>query len=374
MKKILSLIAALSVILSLTLKAAAAGAAPETACASSILMERETGTVLCEVNSHEHLSPASVTKIMTLLLITEAVDSGRLSLDDTVTASTNASKMGGSQIYLKENEQMSLEDMLKSVVVASANDCAVALAEHLCGSESAFVERMNERAAELGMNDTHFSNCTGLTTENHYTCAYDIALMSRELLSHEMIKNYTTIWMDTVRDGQFGLSNTNKLIRYYDGATGLKTGFTSEAMYCLSASAERDGMELIAVILKAPTSADRFESAKALLSYGFSNYALTELPAQDYSVDVKLGRESSVSLVPDFSGKLLLEKGEAANIETEVTLRDDVSAPVCEGDKLGEMRVTAEGEEIALIPLLASRDVERLGVGDILRRMLGCLI
>ena len=374
MKKILSIFLVFILMSVLALPAFAVSGSPEIKAESAVLMERETGTVLFESNPHERLSPASVTKVMTLLLIVEAIDKGTLSLDETVTASTKAAGMGGSQIYLRENEQMSLEDMLKSVVVSSANDCAVALAEHLCGSEDSFVARMNERAEELGMEDTHFSNCTGLTTENHYTTAYDIALMSRELLSHEFIKNYTTIWMDTVRGGEFGLSNTNKLVRYYEGTTGLKTGFTSDALYCLSASAQRDGMELIAVIMKAPTSSDRFETAKSLLSFGFANYALVPLPTDSYSVNVKLGSSDSVALSPDFSGNILLEKDAAAQLETSVSLAEGVKAPVAAGDKLGEIIVTAAGEEVARVALLAEEDVPRLSVFDILRRGLGMLI
>lgn len=245
---------------------------------SCILMEKDTGQILYEENAHEKLRPASVTKIMTLLLVLEALDNGSIGWDDTVTTSAAAAAKGGSQIYLEENEQLPLREMLKSVVVSSANDCACALAEHVAGSEAAFVSRMNDRAAELGMTDTHFVNCTGLDdgpdADTHLTTAYDIALMSCALLKHEEIKEYTTIWMDTVRNGQFGLSNTNKLVRFYDGTTGLKTGYTSAAGYCLSASAERGGMELVAVVLHCKTSVDRFESAKALLNYGFSGYAL----------------------------------------------------------------------------------------------------
>lgn len=240
---------------------------------SCILMEKDTGQILYEENAHEKLRPASVTKVMTLLLVMEALDNGSIGWDDTVTTSAAAAAKGGSQIYLEENEQLPLREMLKSVVVSSANDCACALAEHVAGSEAAFVSRMNDRAAELGMTDTHFVNCTGLDdgpdADTHLTTAYDIALMSCALLKHEEIKEYTTIWMDTVRNGQFGLSNTNKLVRFYDGTTGLKTGYTSAAGYCLSASAERGGMELVAVVLHCKTSVDRFESAKALLNYGF---------------------------------------------------------------------------------------------------------
>ena len=250
------------------------------AAPSSILMEKTTGEVLYEDNADKKLRPASVTKVMTLLLVMEALEDGRIGWDDMVTTSAAAAAKGGSQIYLEENEQLPLTEMLKSVVVSSANDCACALAEHIAGSEAAFVQRMNERAQELGMANTHFANCTGLDdgpdANEHLTTARDIAIMSRELLKHEKIKEYTTIWMDTVRNGEFGLSNTNKLVRFYDGTTGLKTGYTSGAGYCLSASAERGGMELIAVVMHCKTSPDRFESAKALLNYGFANYALVD--------------------------------------------------------------------------------------------------
>ena len=266
--------------LTLTAAAAPVQAAPadsglSLSCTSCLLMEKETGTILLEDNAHEKLEPASVTKIMTVLLVMEAIDSGALDYDDLVTASAYACSMGGSQIWLKENEQMTVEDMLKAVCVVSANDCSVALAEHISGSVDAFVDKMNQRAGELGMEDTTFVNPTGLPAEGHVTSAYDIALMSRELiLNHPDIRRFTTIWMDTLRDGASALNNTNKLIRFYEGATGLKTGSTDGAKYCLSATAERDGMELIAVVLKAPTSPQRFEGAKVLLNYGFAAYTL----------------------------------------------------------------------------------------------------
>ncbi|MBO6011304.1 MAG: D-alanyl-D-alanine carboxypeptidase, partial [Oscillospiraceae bacterium] len=244
---------------------------------SALLMERETGTVIYELNAHERRAPASVTKVMTLLLVTEAIERGELSPDEEIAASAYAAGMGGSQIFLKENERMSVDDLVKSVAVSSANDAAIALAERVAGSEEAFVARMNARAAELGMNDTVFANCTGLPAgSEHLTSAWDIALMSRELLGHDFIRKYTCIWTDSVRGGEFGLSNTNKLVRFYDGATGLKTGFTQEAMYCLSASAMRGGVEYIAVVMGAQTSDIRFESAKTLLNYAFANYALTD--------------------------------------------------------------------------------------------------
>ena len=262
---------------------------------SAMLMDVATGTILYEANAHEPLAPASVTKVMTMLLIMEAIDAGKIGWDDTVTASETAAAKGGSQIYLKTGETMCVSDMVKSIAVSSANDCACAMAEHLAGSEGAFVDMMNARAQELGMNDTHFVNCTGLDdgadASQHRTSAHDIALMSRQLLKeHPDIKKFTTIWMDTVRDGAFGLSNTNKLVRFYSGATGLKTGFTSGAGYCLSASAEREGMELIAVVMGCETSADRFNACKSMLDFGFANFALISAEAEGkMEVEVKAG-------------------------------------------------------------------------------------
>ena len=343
---------------------------------SAILMEKSTGEILYEQNAQERLAPASVTKVMTLLLVMEALEDGRIGWDDTVTASAAAAAKGGSQIYLEENEQMPLRDMLKSVVVSSANDCACALAEHIAGSETAFVGMMNERAAQLGMTDTHFVNCTGLDdgadAGEHLTTAYDIALMSRELLRHEEIKQYTTIWMDTVRNGTFGLSNTNKLVRFYDGTTGLKTGFTSGAGYCLSASAERGGMELIAVVMHCDTSPHRFESAKALLNYGFSNFALVQpAPEEEIpAVPVTLGREEAIVPVLRETQPLLIDKAKAASVQTEVTVDESVTAPVEKGQQLGLLRVTAGDETIAELPLVAPERVEALTWWDVMVRTL----
>lgn len=344
----------------------------EVSAPSALLMEKETGTVLFSKNEHEKLEPASVTKVMTLLLTMEAIDSGTLHYDDIITASAHACSMGGSQIWLKENEQMSVSDMLKAVCVVSANDCAVALGEQIAGSEDAFVERMNARAAELGMNDTHFCNATGLPAEGHVTSAYDIALMSRELiLNHPDIRKYTTIWMDTLRGGTSSLVNTNKLIRFYQGATGLKTGSTDSALYCLSGTAERDGMELIAVIMKAPTSAQRFEDAKSLLSYGFSTYALVKATpdAALPPVPVSLGTQSTVQPVASESS-LLLEKAKAANLEKSVTLAEQADAPIAKGDVLGTLMVTSGGETLAEVPLVAGEDVPRVTWGALTLRYL----
>ena len=338
---------------------------------SGLLMDVATGTVLYEKNSHEPLAPASVTKVMTMLLIMEAIDSGKIGWDDTVTASETAAAKGGSQIYLKVGETMSVSDMVKSIAVSSANDCACAMAEHLAGSEAAFVEMMNTRAKELGMEDTHFVNCTGLDdgpeAAQHRTSAYDIALMSRELLkNHPDIKKFTTIWMDTVRNGAFGLSNTNKMVRFYSGATGLKTGFTSGAGYCLSASAQREGMELIAVVMGCETSAERFNACKAMLDYGFANFALvTADTEQKMEVPVKLGKEDSVLLEPGAEPKMLIDKAQKSTVTTQVTLEESVTAPVSWGQRLGTLTVTAGDQILAQVPLVAKTGVERLNFGDL---------
>ena len=348
----------------------------EVTAPSAILMEKTTGKVLCQQNATTQYEPASVTKVMTLLLVMEAIDSGNLGWNDMVTASPHAISMGGSQIWLKENEQMTVRDMVKAVTVVSANDCAVALAEHIAGSEPAFVERMNQRARELGMEHTTFVNCTGLPAAGHLTCAYDIARMSRELvLEHPAIREYTTIWMDTLRDGAFQLSNTNRLIFYYEGATGLKTGFTDTALYCLSATAERDGMELIAVVMHAPTSNDRFESCKTLLNYGFANYAITPVyPEQAIPpVEVILGTQDTVQPVTQRECSILLEKNKAGAVTTQMELAPQVEAPVEPGQKLGELKVLVDGDQVDAIDLVAPQEVPRLSIGGIFKRFLDTL-
>ena len=373
MKRIL---AAVLASLTLILPTARASAPMGLSAPTAVLMEKTTGKILYEENATKQYEPASVTKVMTLLLVMEAIDSGALNWDDTVTASTHATSMGGSQIWLREHEQMTVRDMVKAVAVVSANDCSVALAEHIAGTEEAFVERMNRRAQELGMEHTHFVNCTGLPAEGHLTCALDIAIMSRQLiLHHPGIREFTTIWMDSLRDGAFQLSNTNKLIFYYEGATGLKTGFTDSALYCLSATAERNGMELIAVVMHAPTSNDRFESAKALLNYGFSNYALVPVwPEQALPpVAVLLGEQEFVQPVPARECTLLLEKSKAGSVTTEVQLCESVEAPVEPGQKLGQLVIKVDGEQMDTIDLIAANPVERLSLGDIFKRFLSAL-
>ena len=364
----------LAVVLLLTVPIRAAG--PEVEGKSACLMDVATGTVLYEKNPSEPLAPASVTKVMTMLLIMEAIDSGKISWDDMVTASENAAAKGGSQVYLKAGETMSVRDMLKSIAVSSANDCACAMAEHLAGSEEAFVEQMNKRAQELGMTGTHFVNCTGLDdapeASEHRTSAGDIAIMSRELLSkHPDIKKFTTIWMDTIRGGAFGLSNTNKMVRFYSGATGLKTGFTSGAGYCLSASAQRDGMELVAVVMGAESSTVRFAACKQMLDYGFANYALyTPELSGEARVAVRLGREDAVNAVLRGDNAILVEKGARSGIQTEVSLEEQVSAPVSEGQRLGTMTLRTGDRVLAELPLVAERKVERVNWGDLFIRIL----
>lgn len=372
MKKLAAALLAASL---LVLPAAAVSGAPQVEAGAAVLMEKETGAILYEDHAHDKLEPASVTKVMTLLLVMEAVDSGRLSLDDMVTVSAHAASMGGSQVYLKENEQMSVNDMLKAVTVVSGNDAAVALAEHLCGSEEGFVDKMNQRAAQLGMADTCFVNCTGLPAPGHLTSAHDIAVMSRELLCHPKIKEYSTIWMDSIRDGAFQLSNTNKLIRFYEGATGLKTGSTDAAGYCLSATAERDGMELIAVVLKSPTSAQRFESARSLLNFGFANYTLMDVcPAQALPpIQVLLGQRETVQPRLSQSSRILVERDQVNAVTTELELCEDVEAPVEEGQILGRMVVRVGEEERQTIPIVAEEAVARITIPGIFLQFLSHL-
>ena len=343
---------------------------------SAVLMDVTTGTVLFENNSHEALAPASVTKVMTMLLIMEAVDSGKIGWNDTVIASEAAAAKGGSQIYLKVGESMSVTDMVKSIAVSSANDCACAMAEHVAGSEAGFVLMINSRAAELGMNDTHFVNCTGLdddeNAKEHLTSAYDIALMSRELMkNHPDIQKFTTIWMDTVRNGEFGLSNTNKLVRFYPGATGLKTGFTSSAGYCLSATAQRDGFALVAVVMGCETSQDRFGACKQLLDYGFANFALVKPELQELTVPVKLGTADKVIAVPQESVQLLVDKSQVNQVLVRTELEEQVAAPVSKGQRLGTLTVMVGEQTIAQMPMVARDAVPRLSWWDIFRTVLG---
>jgi len=363
-----------SLLAAFALCVSAAAAGPAVSCPSALLMEKQTGTVLFAQDEHTPREPASVTKIMTLLLVMEAIDSGALSYDDVVTGSAHAAGMGGSQIWLKENEQMTVRDLLKAVCIVSGNDAAVALAEHLTGSEDAFVERMNARAQELGMNDTHFVNCTGLPAAGHLTSACDIALMSRELiLHHPDIRQFTTVWMDSLRGGESMLVNTNKLIRFYDGATGLKTGSTGSAGYCLSATAEKNGMELIAVVLKGKTSDERFSDAKSLLNYGFSTWSLVTVTPDEVlpPVPVMLGVRGTVQPVLTSENTLLVEKTLANGLTKEVALAESVAAPVYAGDTLGQLTVRdAAGNTVAELPILAGEDVGHVTFVQMLGRCL----
>lgn len=337
---------------------------------SAILMEESTGNILYESNPDERLPIASVTKVMTMLLIMEAVDSGKISLDDMVTVSENAMSYGGSTMFLETGEQLTVNDMLKGIAVASANDGCVAMAEHLAGSESAFVDMMNEKAKKLGMENTHFMNTNGLDEDDHYSSARDVAIMSRELMKHETIFNYTSIWMDTLRGGKFQLANTNKLIRFYDGANGLKTGSTSKALCCLSAAAKRNDMQLIAVVLGAPTSAERFASAKSLLDYGFANYEVnTQITAGDevQKIAVEKGVDKEVDVVAGDSCSTLVKKGQEDNITKEIKIDETITAPIEAGQKIGTMTISRDGEVIADIDLNASSAVEKKGIGLIIK-------
>ena len=327
---------------------------------AALLMEKSTGEILYAQNEHDALPPASVTKIMTVLLTMEAIDSGRIAQDDMVTVSAYAAGMGGSQVFLAEGEQMSVDDLLKAVCVSSGNDAAVALAEHVAGVTELFVEQMNNRARGLGMDDTHFVNPTGLTAEGHVTSAYDIALMSRELLTkHPDIRSFTTIWTDSIRNGTFDLANTNKLIRRYDGATGLKTGYTASAGYCISATAEREGMELIAVVMKGETADKRNADAKALLNYGFSAYALVSAAPEEPlpTLPVTMGETDSVSLtLPPDALTAVVEKAQAAALERRIDLPESLPAPVRQGQQVGTLTLCSGDTELMTVPILAAED------------------
>lgn len=334
-------------------------------CKAALLMDSATGTVLYENNSHEKMPMASVTKIMTMLIAMENIDSGKMSYDDTVTGSAYAKSMGGSTIFLDEGEQLSVNDILKGIAVASGNDAAVAMAEHIAGSAPAFVEMMNKRAAELGMKDTHFVNCNGLDADGHYSSAYDIALMSRELLKHPGIHKFTTIWLDSLRDGKFTLSNTNKLVRFYDGCTGLKTGSTSKAGFCISATAKRNNMHLIAVIMAAPTSKQRQADASALLNYGFSTYSVTDAVTKGEKikdVSVNKGTAAKCPVVCADNVSTLSKKGEKVEIKKIVKLKKNVTAPVSKGEKAGELICMNGKKEVGRTELLYDGDVKKMTV------------
>ena len=341
---------------------------------SSILMCADTGDIIYENNAYEHLSPASVTKVMSMLLILEALESGKISLSDEVVTSKNAVAMGGSQIWLEEGEKMTVDELLKAVAVASANDACTALAEYIAGSTTSFVSMMNERAKELGLENTNFENCTGLddTATNHYSCAYDIAVISREVMQHELIKDYTTIWLDYLRNGETELNNTNKLVNTYNGITGLKTGTTSKAGFCVCATAERDGMSLISVVLGADTSEDRFTSASNMLDYGFANYQII-VPeineTQISTVKVINGIEKSVMPIYDETDKILVKKG-GEDITYEYKTEPSVSAPVKSGDKLGEIIIKSGNETIRTVKLYSGKNIDKISFSYVFKEML----
>ncbi len=345
-------------------------------CISAILMDAATGTVFYEKNADEALPPASVTKIMTLLLVMEAVDDGKIKLTDLVSTSANAASMGGSQVYLEEGEEMSVEDMLKCVVIASANDAAVALAEYVAGSEEAFVERMNARAAELGMKSSHFENTNGLddTAQNHVLSARDIAIMSRELIKHEKILEYSSIWMDTVRDGTFGLTNTNRLVRFYKDATGLKTGSTSKAKFCISATAKRDGMHLVCVVMGAETRDSRNAIATKLLDYGFANYALFEAAGKRLPEMKVLGGVENTCAVSYGDFAYALKKGEESRVETSLTMEESIAAPVKKGTAVGKVTYTLDGKELGSVDIVTTEKIDKIGYFGLLFRMIAKII
>lgn len=343
---------------------------------SCILMEAKTGKILYEDNADEKAAPASITKIMSLVLIMEALDNGRLTLDTVVTASEHACSMGGSQIWLEPGEQMTVNELLKAAVIASANDATVALAEAVSGSEETFVDEMNKKAKSLGMNSTTFINCTGLDVEGHVTTAHDVALMSRELIGHELIKQYSTVWMDSLRNGESELVNTNKLVRFYEGCTGLKTGTTSKAGYCLSATAKRNGMELVAVVMDGQTSGDRFEGAKKLLNYGFANYTFSSLEAdleENLSVAVKNGAESTVMVRAGEKLDLLLKRSEDGKITQEIHLEPEIIAPVKAGQKVGTVSFLLDGKELGSVDIVTENEVPKLNFATVFLRLMLCL-
>lgn len=377
MKKFFCIFCMLAMLLAVPLPVSAADL--QVPAKSALLMDVATGQILYEQNAHTALAPASVTKVMTMLLIMEAIDSGRIGWNDLVTTSEAAAAKGGSQIYLKVGETMTVSDMVKSIAVSSANDCACAMAEHIAGSEAAFVELMNKRAKELGMNDTNFVNCTGLDdgedAKNHKTSAHDIAVMSRELLkNHPDIKKFTTIWMDTVRNGAFGLSNTNKLVRFYQGATGLKTGFTSQAGYCLSASALREDMELVAVVMGCETSKDRFAACKSILDYGFASFALITPKEESAKIPVKLGVADTVTAVPAGADAVLIDKGQKSQVTQSMELLESVEAPVSKGQRLGTLYIKAGEQVLKEIPLVAEEPVAKLTFWQMWSRILRKLV
>jgi len=337
-----------------------------------VLMEASTGTVLYEENKDVKLPPASVTKVMTMLLVMESIDSGKIKFEDKVSASEHAVSMGGTQIYLELGEEMTVDELLKAVAVPSANDAAVALAEYISGSEAEFVNKMNQRASELGMTNTNFTNCTGLfDDDNHYTTAYDLALATKELLTHPKILEYTTIWMDSLRNGEFGLANTNKLLRRYSGMNGMKTGYTKLAGHCLSGTALRNGLQLIAVVLGSETSEKRFDSVSKLLDYGFSNFAvINETPEIPQTIEIKKGKTNNAKITVNDTLNLVVIKGKEKNLETIVEICDYIEAPAVKGQTVGSVTYKLDNEIIKVIPILIDENSEKAGIFDYFKSIL----
>ena len=344
---------------------------------SAILMESSSGKVLFEKNPHEQRPCASITKVMTMLLVCEAIDSGKLSLDDTITASAHAASMGGSDIWLEEGETMSANDMIKATVVASANDAAVALAEHLSGSEEVFVQKMNEKANQLGMKDTVFKNCNGLDEDGHITSAYDVAVMSRELMKHEMIFHYTSIWLDNLRDGKTQIVNTNKLLKTYKGITGLKTGTTNDAGCCMAASATRGDMSLVAVVLGCNSSKERFSDAAALLDYGFANFSVTQLKAPDdlpKTIKVENGMQKNIGIGCDINSSIVLDKNSGSKIVSKIDLPESIEAPVASGQKLGTVTYSLDGKAVKSFEITALQHAEQISFASVFSVLLNSII
>lgn len=344
---------------------------------SAVLMETSSGKILFEKNPHEQRPCASITKVMTMLLVCEAIDNGKLSLDDTITASAHAASMGGSDIWLEEGETMSADDMIKATVVASANDAAVALAEHLCGSEEVFVEKMNEKASQLGMKDTVFKNCNGLDEDGHITSAYDVAVMSRELMKHEMIFDYTSIWLDNLRDGKTQIVNTNKLLKTYNGITGLKTGTTNDAGCCMSASATRGDMSLVAVVLGCNSGKERFSDAAALLDYGFANFSVTQLKAPEdlpKTIKVENGMQGNIGIGCDVNASIVLDKNSSSKIVSKIDLPESIEAPVVSGQKLGMVTYSLDGNAVKSFEITALQDAEKISFASVFSVLLNSII
>lgn len=344
---------------------------------SAVLMETSSGKILFEKNPHEQRPCASITKVMTMLLVCEAIDNGKLSLDDTITASAHAASMGSSDIWLEEGETMSADDMIKATVVASANDAAVALAEHLCGSEEVFVEKMNEKASQLGMNDTVFKNCNGLDEDGHITSAYDVAVMSRELMKHEMIFDYTSIWLDNLRDGKTQIVNTNKLLKTYKGITGLKTGTTNDAGCCMAASATRGDMSLVAVVLGCNSGKERFSDAAALLDYGFANFSVTQLKAPEdlpKTIKVENGMQGNIGIGCDVNASIVLDKNSSSKIVSKIDLPESIEAPVVSGQKLGTVTYSLDGNAVKSFEITALQDAEKISFASVFSVLLNSII